>query len=106
MRMPLNTGGVNQKNRTCIIPRTVCCRTHNTCPVAVLRTMIVYTMRDEPVAARLKEARMAHLPITREDLYAVLAYATRLSQIIAVLRYIDRRPGLPCHARRPVFGKA
>ena len=48
---------------------------------------------------------MAHLPITREDLYAVLAYATRLSQIIAVLRYIDRRPGLPCHARRPFSAK-
>ncbi len=132
VRMPLNNGGVNQKNRTRTIPRNVCCRTHNTCPVAVLRTMIVYTMRDEPVAARLKEARMAHLPtmdelltritidpdichgkpcirglrypveimlelltsgmtmddiledyddLEREDLYAVLAYATRLSQI-------------------------
>jgi len=72
--MPLNNGGVNQKNRTRIIPRNVCCQTHNTRPVVVLRTMIVYTMRDEPVAARLKETRMAHLP-------TVLAYATRLSQI-------------------------
>jgi hypothetical protein len=79
VRMPANTGGVNRENR--IIPRNVRCRTHNTCPGAVPRTMIVYAMRDEPVAARLKEARMAHVPITREDLYAVLAYATLLSQI-------------------------
>ena len=130
--MPLNTGGVNQKNRTPIIPCDVRSRTRNTCPVVVLRTMIVYTMRDEPVAARLKETRMAHVPtmdelltritidpdichgkpcirglrypveimlelltsgmtmdeilddyddLEREDLYAVLAYATRLSQI-------------------------
>jgi len=72
VRMPANTGGVNRENR--IIPRNVRCRTHNTCPGAVPRTMIVYAMRDEPVAARLKEARMAHVP-------TVLAYAMRLSQI-------------------------
>jgi hypothetical protein len=36
--------------------------------------MIVYTMRDEPIAVCLKEMRMAHLP-------TVLAYAMRLSQI-------------------------
>jgi len=72
--MPLNTGGVNQKNRTRIILCDVRSRTRNTCPGAIPRTMIVYTMRDEPIAVCLKEMRMAHLP-------TVLAYAMRLSQI-------------------------
>ncbi|GEM_PF-6942945 len=53
VRMPLNNGSVNRENRPCLIPRNVRCQTHNARPGAIPRTMIVYTMRDEPVAARL-----------------------------------------------------